>query len=348
MPVDKKRVAYFDVLNILACFAVVALHVNGSYWNYRPSPSWIINLFNQKSFYWAVPVFYMLTGATLLSSFEWSHLGSYIKKRFLRAVIPFLAWSVIGLLFGIYVTGYVPYGENPAYYIELVVNTSIPTEDILWFMIPLFSIYIAIPLYALVPKELRGHAYSYIIVAYFIVTALIQVLAFAGVSVGNGIVSPLSTGWLVYPLMGYLLANNSLSKRQRQVFYFAGILGWSVMFFGTLFQSQQAGELVHFASGGVGLPSVFLGAAVFLAIKTICENNEDKLTQRIRTILAGGARLTFGVYLSHMFVLTLLIRIFHIQEAAWWWGLVGVPVLFAISLSISALLNRLPLFRRIV
>lgn len=301
MPVDKKRVAYFDVLNILACFAVVALHVNGSYWNYRPSPSWIINLFNHKSFYWAVPVFYMLTGATLLSSFEWSHLGSYIKKRFLRAVIPFLAWSVIGLLFGIYVTGYIPYGESAGYYIGLVANTSIPTEDILWFMIPLFSIYIAIPLYALVPKELRGHAYSYIIVAYFIVTALIQVLAFAGVSVGNGIVSPLSTGWLVYPLMGYLLANNSLSKRQRQVFYFAGILAWSLMFFGTLFQSQQAGELVHFASGGVGLPSVFLGAAVFLAIKTICENNEDKLTQRIRTILAGGGTPKFrGLSFPHV------------------------------------------------
>lgn len=46
-------------------------------------------------FYWAVPIFFMLTGATLMRYRERYDTKTFLLKRFQRTVIPFLAWSTI-------------------------------------------------------------------------------------------------------------------------------------------------------------------------------------------------------------------------------------------------------------
>ena len=59
---------YFNVLNVLACIAVVMLHCNSCYWNgpVAGKSVWISANFIETTMYWAVPIFYMLTGAKLM------------------------------------------------------------------------------------------------------------------------------------------------------------------------------------------------------------------------------------------------------------------------------------------
>ena len=64
---QKKRVLYFDVLNILACIAVISLHHNGVVHTYSNSWTWKTALLVETGAYWAVPVFLMLSGATLMN-----------------------------------------------------------------------------------------------------------------------------------------------------------------------------------------------------------------------------------------------------------------------------------------
>ena len=54
---QKKRVLYFDVLNILACIAVISLHHNGVVHTYSNSWTWKTALIVETGAYWAVPVF---------------------------------------------------------------------------------------------------------------------------------------------------------------------------------------------------------------------------------------------------------------------------------------------------
>lgn len=55
----KSRVVYFDILNILACFAVLLLHHNGIVHYYDVnSLAWKQSLAFEVLFYWAVPVFF--------------------------------------------------------------------------------------------------------------------------------------------------------------------------------------------------------------------------------------------------------------------------------------------------
>ena len=57
-----KRILYYDLLNIAACMAVIALHHNGLVHNFTGDSLWKQCLFAEVAFYWAVPVFLMLSG----------------------------------------------------------------------------------------------------------------------------------------------------------------------------------------------------------------------------------------------------------------------------------------------
>lgn len=95
------HILYFDVLTILASFAVVAMHVNSAYWSYRNAPSWVLNLIIEKTCVWAVPVCFMLTGATLIDYRKRHSTSEYVKRRVRRTVVPFLIWSFVGLFFSL-------------------------------------------------------------------------------------------------------------------------------------------------------------------------------------------------------------------------------------------------------
>lgn len=49
-----------------------------------------------------------------------------------------------------------------------------------------------------------------------------------------------------------------------------------------------------------------------------------------------------------MFVLTEVLRLTGIQSPSWWWGVLGIPVVFCLSMALSAVLNRVPVLRGIV
>lgn len=97
----RKRVLYYDVLNIVACMAVLLLHFNGISHTYKATGAWAQSIVVESAFYWAVPIFFMLSGATLLRYRERYSTKTYLLKRFKRAVVPFLTWSIIVLVWKI-------------------------------------------------------------------------------------------------------------------------------------------------------------------------------------------------------------------------------------------------------
>ena len=79
---EGRRIVYFDVLNILACVSVVILHHNGIVHHFSNSTAWNQALVAEVLFYWAVPVFFMLSGATLLNYRERYSTRVFFKERF--------------------------------------------------------------------------------------------------------------------------------------------------------------------------------------------------------------------------------------------------------------------------
>ena len=71
-----------DSLNIAACFSVIALHCNQMVHTWQPGKNWLLALLIEVLFYWAVPVFLMLTGATLMR-----YRDRYDTKTFLSCLL---------------------------------------------------------------------------------------------------------------------------------------------------------------------------------------------------------------------------------------------------------------------
>lgn len=90
-----ERIVYYDILNILACFCVILLHCNGMAHVYSNNRGWYISLIFECIACWAVPVFFMLTGATLMDYRKKYDTKTFFKKRVLKTLIPFVAWAII-------------------------------------------------------------------------------------------------------------------------------------------------------------------------------------------------------------------------------------------------------------
>ena len=95
---SQSRILYFDVLNIAACIAVIFLHHNGIVHSFTNTLAWRESLIAECAFYWAVPIFLMLSGANLLNYREKYSTKVFFKKRIIRTVIPWLFWSVVMLV----------------------------------------------------------------------------------------------------------------------------------------------------------------------------------------------------------------------------------------------------------
>lgn len=77
------------MLNIIACFCVICMHCNGIVHRYSNSAEWKQSMIVETIAYWAVPVFFMMSGATLMNYGERYDIKTHLKKRFLRVGIPF-------------------------------------------------------------------------------------------------------------------------------------------------------------------------------------------------------------------------------------------------------------------
>ena len=83
----KSRIKYISVLNALACFAVVMLHSNGAFWTYSTDSYWISADFIESFMYFAVPVFFMISGTTLIDYRDKYSTREYFKKRIEKTLI---------------------------------------------------------------------------------------------------------------------------------------------------------------------------------------------------------------------------------------------------------------------
>ncbi|NTW74985.1 MAG: acyltransferase family protein [Chlorobiaceae bacterium] len=121
-------------LRVLACFMVVLLHVSsGAFlaWN----SNWWAGNFYDSLVRACVPLFLMITGATLLPRQE--PISVFFRKRIVRVVPPMLFWSLFYLAWSSF------NGENTGNWALAIIAG--PTMTHLWFFYELIGLYLFIP-----------------------------------------------------------------------------------------------------------------------------------------------------------------------------------------------------------
>lgn len=336
------RTLYFDLLNICACICVVALHCNQMVHTWMPGNNWILALGIEVVFYWAVPIFFMLTGATLMRYRERYDTKTFLIKRFKKTFIPFIAWSLI-IYFAIFV---LVRGEafGPRRVFNAIFNNSV--EDVYWFFFPLFSIYLSMPALSLLADQ--KDVLKYLAAGSFLLYSVFPfILPPLGIDWSGAISLPVCGGMILYVILGFLLSEEgrSFSKHKRIVIYLLGIASLVFRFTFTLLSSNNLGYVDRTYFNYMSFPSIFLGIAVFVLFQQLDTSGLEPYAKRISML----SSCSFGVYLIHKPLLDYgLMGLLHIPMTSIALRTVGVPVLYLGCVAIVYIMKKIPLLKAIV
>lgn len=340
------RKRYVSLLNVLACFSVVMLHANGIFWSHPKGRLWISSLFIETFFYWAVPVFFMLSGVTLLDYRDKYTTLEYAKKRIRRTLIPFMAWSFFGMLFRQFYSN-----MNVDWSFTGIVSGMITSRyiDIYWFFMPLFAVYMCIPALGAVPCNTRLRVFKplcwlgviFVVVLPFICTLL-------KIDYNRDLVPPVVCGYMVYLLAGYCLDKSQLKLSVRLIIYFFGILGWAAHFWGTHVLSYGQSYIDGTFKGYLNLPGFMHSVAVFVFVKQITASHWLDKVPYLYSFFDRLSGLTFGIYLIHFYFVIAVPGLLHIKTASMLYRTFGAVGIFALSAIITFCLKKIPLLKHIV
>ena len=343
---SQNRVHYLSLASVISAFAVVMLHTNGCFWTFSTERYWVTANIIESVMYFAVPVFFMVSGATLIDYRDRYTTKQFAKKRIQKTVIPFIIWSIIGVIYLVYRKYWTAEWSVSWCKDTLIKIFNIDVISIYWFFGALFSIYLCIPFVACIQKELRIKIYTYIVAVAFLFNSLIPFVSqIFHVSYSNKITIPVGSGYIIYLLLGYILSKKSLSVKQRCVVYGLAIIGLVMHVLGTYSLSFEAGSIVQTYKGYLNVPCILYSVGMFVLFKQVGE--KIKSTKFISVIewLSG---YTFAVYLLHWFVKDTMVRELNINVQSVLYRLGGPIVIFAICVGITGLIRKIPIVRKIL
>lgn len=334
-----KRVLYFDVLNILAALSVIFLHCNGNSFTYTGDLAWYQALLVEVVCYWAVPIFLMLSGANLMNYRDKYTTKEFFKKRFMKTLIPFVIWSLIVAV----MKEINPFETGWRTFINDFFGCKI--ESVYWFFIPLFAVYLSMPVISCL-KDNRKVLW-YMAGGTFVLGSLLpQVFAYLGLAWNYNLSMQTVSGWLIFPIIGYLFATTDFTKIQRIIIYVLALFSATLRYFGTVLLTRESGVLNKTFYGDIAYFSVMLACGVFVFFKynniiKKLENND-----KISKIISKISSCSFGVYLMHMLIFRFLGR--YIEVYHWQWRLLVPFVIYFIALITTYILKKIPVLKYIV
>ena len=333
---SRHRVLYLDVLNVLACLCVIGMHCNGIVHEFDGSPAWAGSMVVETLAYWAVPVFFMLSGATMMNYRQRYGTKEFFKRRIFRVGIPFVFWSLL--------LAAVKYGNGELMWIgfrdflQRLLNTQIETTY--WFFPALFMVYLSMPVLSRLSEEKK--TLWYIVIACAATYSLLPFLCGClGIAWNTSLQFPMGAGYILYAALGYLLHTTEIPRKYRMGIYLLGIFGAAVRYGHTVTASFAEGALNRLTWGSMNWPEVLLSAAVFVLIKYLFRNPRFR-PERWQKAIRWLASASFGIYLIHVLIMDTMVETFGIHPGDLWWRLLGPILLYVIALLLVKGIQKIP------
>lgn len=337
-----KKIDYITFLSVVSAISVVFLHTNGCFWSFSKEKYWFTANIIECLFYFAVPIFFMISGATLIDYQERYSTKNFLKKRFFKTFIPFIAWSLIGMIYLIVYLKTISINDIGIKYIfNRTFNTSF--INIYWFFIPLFCVYLCIPFFAIIEKNKRKNAFSFLAIMCFGVNCLIPFLIkIFKLDLAFPFSIAIGSGYLLYVLVGYLLCNYEITNKQKYIIYVLSIMGLLMHIIGIYKLSMDAGRIIDTYKGYNNVPCILYSVGVFIFLKDI--GKKIKNYKIIKII----SQYTFAIYLTHWYFLNFLSEQFNLPSKSIFYRL-GLPfIIVPLCILCTYLIRKIPVVKKIV
>ncbi|WP_062057162.1 acyltransferase [Aquimarina longa] len=328
---EKQPLYWIDVLRTLATFAVIFLHTSGYLLGAFTTDSmehwWVGNIYD-GGVRFCVPIFFMISGALLLSR-DYS-LENFIKKRFMRLIPPFLFWSFVYIGYDLYhkmsdndvVMGSV---DTLIFIRDKLLHSS---HVHLWFVYTLIGAYLFIPIIRKWIKNATSKEILYFLTLWVVVITFHYSFLH---SYMPAIDTSYFSSFMCYMVFGYFLRNNTnqlLNNKSFALLLF--ILGNAITILGTYYISEQSGVFKEEFYYYLRINVVISAMGFFLFFKNLSIKEGWLLT-----FVCFISKHSYGIYLVHILITYLLAYIgIHTAIAH---PAVSVPMVSIICLVVSAL-----------
>lgn len=287
---------YISILNVLACIGVVILHTFET--GYTSDANFVFEVLIRAIAYCAVPVFFMITGATLIDYRETYDTKTFFKKRLLKVIIPLIIWSIIYFIINFFKGKFSINDLSFKFVFEYFFL--VKTNPIFWFFVVIIGIYLAIPVISLIHQESRRKAFLYIIIITFVFNQFLPDLLYhLNLNYNYDLKFPLTySGWISFIFIGYYIDKYEIVKKHRVIIYVLGIIGFLTMVVPTIFISYHKNESCSWFDEYYDAPCVLYSASVFLFFKSKINNNQ--IVTKIMPFFNFVAPTTLGIYVLHI------------------------------------------------
>lgn len=341
--IPSKNIQYFDTLRVIATLAVILIHVATPVVNMnfgRNTNFWLIGVIIDNFVRFAVPLFLVLSGATLLTK-QYTVIDFY-KKRMSRVLIPFLFWLPAYWVFRWFM---LREWERPHSFdaivhwgADLFIKEGVSIH--LWFVYMILLLYLFIPVISKILKTATRKS----IVIFLVLWLILNHLQLFGVISIDGfpLLFKRLYGYLLYTgylVLGYFLqtlhSKYYLSRIFALLLYLSTVVIASLL---TYYLSSQSGKQTLTAMGTFTLNTFLQVIAIYFLVKDV-EFKNKYIVSFIQTI----SNYSFGIYLVHIMVISLFFRVGIFWTMAH--PLISVPIVVMLTLITSFIV--IFLFRKI-
>lgn len=309
---ENGRKIYLDILNTIACLMVVFFHCNMIFYEFSDTLSWKISAFERCVVYSAVPIFFMITGANLLGYREKYSTKEFAKKRLIRTGIPFLFWNLFYVVF-LLVMGNFKF-NSVTKFISAFLNSGFMNRY--WFFFPLFAVYAAIPVISLLLKIPNHRKYLWYIVAVgFTFSYLLKpILYICKIKYNDDMSFPLSGGFIIQAIFGYLVATGQWKKKYRLLLYAVTLLSETFVILYTIKTSASTGATNQFLISYRYFPSALMAASIFVFFRHL---DLSRVGKRVSYFLKVLSSCNMGVWLTHSLGILVFQKFLGLTDASY-------------------------------
>lgn len=303
-----KRIVAFDLLKIIACLAVITIHISAYPLtnNIVNSPKFIIATIFTSITRWSVPIFVMITGAFLLSKREPIPIKTLYKKYILKIFIIYLLFGVFYKLCYLYLDGSTHISVS--YLSTMIIDILIGNAHIhLWYLYMLIGLYMIYPIIHKLVNNCNKRQIEYALIIIFLASSVTYTIneIFTLCQTNYKIYHNLNISiYIFYFIAGYYLYNFKISKKSSKIL----MILIPMLLLSTITLSILASTnfnrftllFVEYQS----LNTVVLSISVFYLFKVI--SNKMKFSNHISKIITLVSDKIMVIYLLHMLVIDVL------------------------------------------
>ena len=316
-----------DILKCVCCICVIVIHTAslGITTLDVHSFDWYCALFWGSICRFAVPIFFMVTGALLFDPQKKLSIKKIFKNYFLRMFVCLFFWSLM-YEFYYYLSYVILYGTYyETWFVDSVTKVlSFNHHFHLYYLQILLVFYALLPVVRSFVAAADRTLLRYALVVWFVLGVCFPFLfTFEPFASLGGIPGqyPLQMVYssLGYGLLGYYIKTAKLERRELKYFVLTFVLGFLAIYVPTVIVSHTRGECYQGLFESFTPPTTALCIGIYGAVTILFKNKTEAECPRI----VAFSKASFCVYLTHHFFVMALRKL--IKHSYTLFPLLNVP-----------------------